>query len=185
SKEILSNVQNELNKSKKNCDELTKENSNLCELVKNQVEDIVNLESKLTLTKENLSNAQSNIKTLELGSNTKELEIKLKCTNEKINKFNGIEIQLIKVKNENSILKNKVTQLENQKQKYECKFTQSEEKLEKLFKLGKPHGDKTGLGYDKYTCHDPKFTNKFVKGESSFSSIHTNLPKTKCHYCGN
>ena len=51
--------------------------------------------------------------------------------------------------------------------------------------MGKPHGDKTGLGYDKYTCHDPKFTNKFVKGESSFSSIHTNLPKTKCHYCGN
>ena len=57
-------------------------------------------------------------------------------------------------------------------------------RLEKLFKLGKPHGDRTGLGFNKHTSHDPKFTNTFVKGESSFSSTLSPLPKSKCNYCG-
>ncbi|WP_193450554.1 hypothetical protein, partial [Streptomyces plicatus] len=113
-----------------------------------------------------------------------ELKLELKLANEELNKFKGIENELTKVKNENSTLKTQVTQLESYKQKYECKFTQSEEKFEKLFKLGKSQRDRTGLGYNRNISHDPKFTNTFVKGESSFSSTHTSLPMSKCNYCG-
>ena len=185
SKENLSNAQNELNEIKINCDELNNENLNLRDTIKRQDENIDYLKSKLTISNENLSNGQNNVKTLELGSNVvNELESKLKLAYEELNKFKGIEIELTKVKNENSTLKTQVTQLESYKQKYECKFTHGEHKFEKLFKLGKSQRDRTGLGYDRNIAHDPKFTNTFVKGESSFSSTHTSLPKTKCNYCG-
>ena len=92
----------------------------------------------MTISKENLSNAQNKIKTLELGSNViNELKFELKFAHEELNNFKGIGNELIKVKNENSTIKNQVTQLESYKQKYECKFTQGKEKFEKLFKLGK------------------------------------------------
>ena len=50
--------------------------------------------------------------------------------------------------------------------------------------MGKSHGDRTGIGFNRNMPYDPKFTNTFVKGESSFSSTHTSLPKSKCNYCG-
>ena len=181
----LSNIQDELNELKLGCDELNQENLNLRDKLKRQDKDINNLESKLTISKENLPNAQNKIKDLELGSNViDEIKFELKLAHEELNNFKGIENELIKVKNENSTLKNQVTQLESYKQKYECKFTQGEEKFEKLFRLGKSQRDRTGLGFDRYTSHDPNFTNTFVKCESSFSSTHSSLPMTKCNYCG-
>ncbi|WP_274923148.1 hypothetical protein, partial [Streptomyces clavifer] len=82
-------------------------------------ENIIYLRSKL-----NLSNDQSNLQTLELGSNVvNKLKLELKLAHEELNKFKGIENELTKVKNENSTLKTQVTQLESYKQKYECKFT--------------------------------------------------------------
>jgi len=185
SKEKLSNAQNELNKMKINCDEHKKDNLNLMDTLKRQDENINYLKSKLIISKENLSNVQSNLQTLELGTKEiNELKFELKKAHKDLNNYKEIENDLLKVKNENSILINKVTQLESYKRKYECKFTQGEEKFEKLFKLGKSQRDRTGLGFDKYTSHGPKFTNTFVKGESSFSSTHSPLPKTKCYYCG-
>eukprot|EP00268_Persea_americana_P023284 TRINITY_DN22936_c0_g1_i1.p1 TRINITY_DN22936_c0_g1~~TRINITY_DN22936_c0_g1_i1.p1 ORF type:complete len:233 (+),score=36.87 TRINITY_DN22936_c0_g1_i1:216-914(+) len=121
----LSKVQDELNELKIGYDELNKENLSLREKLKRQDEDIINLESKLTISKE----------IVELGSSDViKLKSELKLAYEDLNNIKGIGNELIKVQNENATLKTQVTQLESHKRKCKYKFTQGEEKYEKLFR---------------------------------------------------
>lgn len=64
-----------------------------------------------------------------------------------LNKFKSNEKEVETLKELKSQLKDEVTQLIWYKEKYECAFTHGEKKFERLFKLGKTHRDKTGIGY--------------------------------------
>lgn len=71
---------------------LNNENSNLRNQLKRQDKDINNLESKLTISEENLFNAQNKIKGLELGSNmVNELNYELKLAYKDLNNLKEIE----------------------------------------------------------------------------------------------
>lgn len=60
-----------------------------------------------------------------------------------------MENELEKVKSENLSLNKQIVQLKETNEVFEQKFTQGEEKYEKLFKLGKSQVDMTGIAYKK------------------------------------
>lgn len=60
-----------------------------------------------------------------------------------------MENELEKVKSENLSLNKQIVQLKETNEVFEQKFTQGEEKYEKLFKLAKSQVDMTGIAYKK------------------------------------
>lgn len=64
------------------------------------------------------------------------------------------------------------------------KFTQGDEKLVKLLKLGKSQGDRAGLGYDRYNSHGHSSSTIFVKGKSSTSGAQSSKSNVVCQSYG-
>lgn len=64
------------------------------------------------------------------------------------------------------------------------RFTNGDQKLEKLLTMCRPSEDKSGLGFDKYNNNGNSHATVFVKGESSNSEDQPTASKIVCHYCG-
>lgn len=97
-----------------------------------------------------------------------------------LNKFKSNEKEVETLKELNSQLKDEVTQLIWYKEEYECAFTHGEEKFERLFRLGKAHRDKTGIGYIKQAKNNANASTIFVKEKGS-SRTH-NTSEITCHF---
>lgn len=107
---------------------------------------------------------------------------KFQIPNENFMKLKNDEKEVATLRDLDTQLKNEITQLKWYKEKYENSFTHGEEKFERLFKMGKYHRGKTGLGYNKEIKHNPNISTKFVKGEGSSSN--QNISETACQFYG-
>ena len=154
-------------------DRLYEESCKLIEVLNKQKSKNKILKDKIeTLTNE------KNILASELNKSNSKFHI----ASEEFNKIKSYEKEAETLSKINVLLRNEVTQLKWFKEKYEYSFTHGEEKFERLFKMGKYHRDKTGLGYNKIDKHNPNVSTVFVKGETSSSS--QNISEITCHSCG-
>lgn len=144
------------------------------------IEALSKQKSKNKILKDKIETLTDEKNTLAIELN--EINSKFQIANEKLNKFKSDEKEAETLKEVNTQLRDEVTQLKWFKEKYEYSFTHREENFERLFKMGKYHRKKTGLGYNKVDKQNPNVSTVFVKGETSSSS--ENISEITSHSCG-